>query len=134
MGHERLRRHDDVRTVLRRGRRRSSDGVVVHARARDDDGPARVATVASRRVGGAVQRNRAKRVLRAAAADVVLPRGVDFALVARASTPASSSREITSQLRDVIEHMFGVATGEGPHGDGPGRVVSTGAPGGEVRA
>ncbi len=92
--------------MLRRGRRGVQSGVVVHVRRRPDDRPARVAVVASRRVGGAVTRNRAKRVLRAAVADVALPRGVDVALVARAATPSLSSRDVTPQVRAVVEQMF----------------------------
>ncbi len=92
--------------MLRRGRRSAQPGVVVHVRQRSDDGEARVAVVASRRVGGAVSRNRAKRVLRAAADGVALPSGVDVGLVARAATPRLSSHEVTDQLRTAIELMF----------------------------
>jgi ribonuclease P protein component len=93
--------------VLRRGRRASSPTVVLHARGRDDDDAARVAVVASRRVGTAVRRNRAKRVLRAAVSGVPLPRGVDVVLVARASTPDASSRDVEEQVRSTVEQMFG---------------------------
>lgn len=67
--------------------------------ARGDDEPGRVAVVASRRVGNAVERNRAKRVLRAAAATVGVAPGVDVALVARAATVRASSDEVTDELR-----------------------------------
>lgn len=95
-----------MRGVLRRGRRVSCPSVVLHARSRDDAESARVAVVASRRVGTAVRRNRAKRVLRAAAARTPLPRGVDVVLVARASTPAASSAVVEGELRSAIEQMF----------------------------
>ncbi|HCO01751.1 MAG TPA: ribonuclease P protein component [Actinobacteria bacterium] len=65
----RLRRSADIRAVLRRGRRRSGARVQVFVA----DGPeqasdqgVRVAFVAGRRVGGAVARNRAKRLMREA--------------------------------------------------------------------
>jgi ribonuclease P protein component len=96
---QRLSRSPDVRAVLRRGRRRAGDLVVVHVRRRDDDGPGRVTAVATRRVGGAVERNRAKRVLRAAAAEVGVADGVDVALVARPATVASTSGAVADELR-----------------------------------
>lgn len=86
---------------------------MLHVRDRDDRGPARVAVVASRRVGGAVERNRAKRVLRAAAASVVLPPGVDVAIVARAATPAASSTTARAELREAVERLFDQPTGDG---------------------
>ena len=91
----------DVRAVLRHGRRRHGADVVAHVVDRGDDLRTRVAVVASRRVGGAVARNRAKRVLRVAGS--ALPAtGLDVALVARASTPRASSTD----LHLAIEHLF----------------------------
>lgn len=55
----------------------------VHARLRDDGGPGRAAVVAGRRVGGAVQRNRAKRRLRAVLRAEGVPDGFDLVVVAR---------------------------------------------------
>jgi ribonuclease P protein component len=65
---------------------------MIEARRRAEDGPAGVGFTASRKVGGAVQRNRAKRRLREVARQL-LPEhglaGVDYVLVARQSTPAA---------------------------------------------
>jgi len=98
--------------VLRRGRRRAGDLVVVHVRRRDDDGPARLTAVASRRVGGAVQRNRAKRILRAAAAAVAMAPGVDVALVARRATPSASAVAVAEELRHLFPAAVGARTEE----------------------
>lgn len=106
---ERLTRSADVRAVLRRGRRRAGDLVVVHVRDRDDDGPGRLTAVASRRVGGAVQRNRAKRVLRAAAAAVGIADGVDVALVARRGATESTSTAVADELRRLFPDGIGAA-------------------------
>lgn len=106
---ERLTRSSDVRAVLRRGRRRAGDLVVVHVRERDDDGPGRLTAVASRRVGGAVQRNRAKRVLRAAAATVGMADGVDIALVARRATARTTSPAVAAELRELFPAGIGAA-------------------------
>lgn len=97
--------------MLRRGRRRAGDLVVVHVHVRDDDDPGRATAVASRKVGGAVQRNRAKRVLRAAAATVGLPAGVDVALVARRATVTASSTEVAAELGPLLSAVSGVRTG-----------------------
>lgn len=95
----RLTRATDVRAVLRRGRRHASEHVVVHVRDRGDDAPGRATAVAARRVGGAVARNRAKRVLRAAAAEVGVADGVDVALVARPATPRVTTSVVVAELR-----------------------------------
>ncbi len=97
--------------MLRRGRRRAGDLVVVHVRERDDGGPGRAAAVASRRVGGAVQRNRAKRVLRAAVAATGLADGVDVALVARQGATRASSEEVAAELRQLFPAGVGARTG-----------------------
>ena len=105
---QRLTRCADVRAVLRRGHRRAGDLVVVHVRRREDDGPGRLTAVASRRVGGAVDRNRAKRVLRAAAAEVGVANGVDVALVARRAAVESTSTAVAAELRDLHPGGLGV--------------------------
>lgn len=98
--------------MLRRGRRHGGELVVVHVRRRDDADPARVTAVASRRVGGAVQRNRAKRVLRAAAAAVRIAPGVDVALVARRATPQASAVAVAEELRDLFPAGIAARTSE----------------------
>lgn len=82
---------------------------MVHLRDRDDDGPGRVTAVASRRVGNAVVRNRAKRVLRAAAAEVGVAAGVDVALVARHGTAGATSVEVAEELRTLFPAGLGAA-------------------------
>lgn len=87
----RLRDGRDIATVLRGRRSRAGHLAVVHvADGPDRRAPARVAVVASRRVGNAVSRNRAKRLLREAAARVDWSPGVDVVLVARGTCATSS--------------------------------------------
>lgn len=76
----------------------------MHVRDRDDDAPGRVTAVASRRVGNAVARNRAKRVLRAAAAEVGVAPGTDVALVARRGTGEAGTTVVVAELRAHFPH------------------------------
>lgn len=75
---------------VRNGARAGRPTVSVEARRRAEDGPVGLGFTASRKVGGAVARNRAKRRLREAARRL-LPElglaGVDYVLVARQQTP-----------------------------------------------
>jgi ribonuclease P protein component len=71
-------------------------------------GPRRVGYTASRRVGNAVARNRAKRRLRAAAA-ALLPLdgkdGTDYVLIARASTGARPYAELLGDLKGALRQL-----------------------------
>ncbi|GAB4184469.1 MAG: hypothetical protein OHK0024_24630 [Thalassobaculales bacterium] len=71
-----------------KGRKWSTPGLLVQAIAGAPDQPLRLGFTASRKVGGAVERNRAKRRLRALAAEAApaARAGVDLVLVARAAT------------------------------------------------
>jgi ribonuclease P protein component len=57
--------------------------------------------VASRRVGNAVQRNRAKRLLREAARTQDWRDGIDVVLVARSACVSSGLAEVTDELRTL---------------------------------
>lgn len=67
-------------------------------------GPGMVAFVAGRRVGGAVVRNRARRVLRAAWREIspqIRP-GFDLALVARAGIRGAGTEELVAEMQELI--------------------------------
>jgi ribonuclease P protein component len=72
---------------------------------RADGGPARLAVVASRRVGGAVPRNRAKRLLREAARQVRWPSGMDVVLVARAACARSDAGSVRRELEELLDNL-----------------------------
>lgn len=80
----RLTRTSDIRAAFAARHVAHGRALSVYARDRADGGEGRVAVVAGKRVGGAVQRNRAKRRLRALARAAGPPAGVDLVLVASA--------------------------------------------------
>jgi ribonuclease P protein component len=64
-----------------------------------------VAYVAGRKVGGAVERNRARRILRAALREIA-PDGVadhDVVLVAREDIRGARSQDLTSEMGELLE-------------------------------
>jgi ribonuclease P protein component len=62
----------------------------------------RVGFTASRKVGGAVLRNRAKRRLRAAALPLLAREGHDYVLVARTATLSRPFAELTRDLEKAL--------------------------------
>lgn len=101
MAPERLRSSRDVAATLR-AERLSGRLLVLHHRARSADGPARLTVMASRRVGTAVDRNRAKRLLREAARTISWPVGTDVVLVARPGCAAAELPAVVADLEDVL--------------------------------
>jgi ribonuclease P protein component len=99
---ERLKRRVEFLRVAGARRKWAMPGLVLQARRRDDQGGAlRVGYTASRKVGGAVVRNRAKRRLRSAAEQVIAAHGkagYDYVLIARAATP---NRPFPALLKDL---------------------------------
>jgi ribonuclease P protein component len=89
------------------GRKVVTRHAIVFARAGADADTVRVGVVASRKVGGAVRRNRAKRLLREAArsfADRWTDRRAWVVFVARASTVKCTAGEIRNDIeRALIE-------------------------------
>ena len=67
-------------------------------------GADRVAVIAGKRVGGAVQRNRARRVLREAWRRVEqTATGRDAVLVARASIVGAKSQDLVGEMTELLE-------------------------------
>ena len=90
----------DVRRVMGTGVRRHGTRVVV-VRA---PGNGATAVVAGRKVGGAVERNRARRILRAALRETRkdLSATQDVILVARASIRGCGTKDLVSDLRELM--------------------------------
>jgi len=115
----RLSRSGEFERVYREGTSHANRHLVVYAFPREDaDGPPRLGISVGRKLGGAVQRNRVKRLLRDAfwaTADGV-DQGRDFVIVARpaAGELAEEGGEaaIEEALRDVLRSA-GLAREEG---------------------
>jgi ribonuclease P protein component len=71
------------------------------------EGPTRLGVVASRKMGGAVQRNRAKRLLREAFRRTVatLPEGLDLVVVVRSGADELGLGEVVEELRKAAPQL-----------------------------
>jgi len=103
----RLRHRSDIRAVFAARCAARTESVRLHAKRRSDGESARWTVVAGKAVGTAVERNRAKRRLRAVLASMNLPAGVDVIAVATVATATASS----SSLRRDVERAFDRAWG-----------------------
>ena len=95
-------RSSEVRRVLREGKPSYGERVVVFLA----PGTGRTAFVAGRKVGGAVQRNRARRIMRTAWSEVAPKVGDthDVALVARAAIQGARTQDLVAEMtRSILE-------------------------------
>jgi len=104
----RLRRTEDVQRVYDEGRSWTHPLLVLIVRPRDG-GLTRIGVTASRRVGNAVERNRAKRLLREAARHLYpeFGSGLDVMLVARPPILNAKEPEVEEALASLIEQAVG---------------------------
>jgi ribonuclease P protein component len=100
-----LKSSNEIDTLFRSGRRGSTDLVLVLSmRTPERRGPeGRVIFVAGKKLGGAVVRNRCKRVLRDAVRRCDGPwDGFDVAIVARSATAAASPADLDAALLSAL--------------------------------
>jgi len=94
----RLRPSAEIAIAMNRSRRAVGRHVVIHVKERPSDDMCAVAVIASRKVGNAVQRNRAKRVIRAALHAVRLTGGKSVVVVARPSCARVPMIDVAREL------------------------------------
>ena len=101
----RLTRSTDFKRVRRTGKSYAHPFVVLVVQTSETP-RVRVGVTAGRSVGGAVQRNRAKRLLREAMRPLLLdlPPGWDLLLIARPALLAKSLQEIRQVLTSLLHH------------------------------
>src|SRR5579863_9236172 len=100
---------------MRNGRSHAGRDLVLYVFPRGSEGPPRLGLSVSRKVGGAVERNRVKRLLREAFAQEAdrLPIGADAVVIARPGARQLAERDglsgIHAALRALIDKVEGVA-------------------------
>jgi ribonuclease P protein component len=121
----RLSRSAEFERVYRQGRSKANRFLVLYAfpRASADDAEAaqgpRLGLSVSRRVGGAVERSRVKRVLREAfwAEAPRLPAGADYVVVARPDALGLAQREGMNGVRAALAELVEGFAGGDPRED-----------------
>lgn len=100
-----ITRNNDFRRAYNRGKSFVGYSLVVYV-CKNRNGGTRVGITSSKKIGNAVQRNRARRVIRAAV-DAVVPKeglgNVDLILVARTSTAGQKSQQVAAVLKKLLK-------------------------------
>lgn len=107
----RITRSADFDRVYRSGRSHANRMLVLHTFPRGDGEPARLGLSVSRKVGGAVERNKVKRLLREAFdahVDSVSP-GNDVVAVARAGIAEFAETGGLAAISDLLLELLGSA-------------------------
>jgi ribonuclease P protein component len=109
----RLSRSAEFDRVMRAGRSHAGRDLVLYVFPRGDDGPPRLGLSVSRKVGGSVQRNRVKRLLREAFAleRDRLPAGTDAVVIARPGAGALADRAGLDGIRAALADLVSKTTG-----------------------
>ena len=106
----RLKRRSDVLRTAAARHKAAVPGLVLQVAANPDGGDAspRIGFTATRKVGNAVQRNRARRRLRAAAAALMpvhAQPGRDYVLIARGDTAARPWAQLLADLETALKRV-----------------------------
>ena len=103
----RLSRSAEFERVYRHGRSHANRFLVLYTFPRGGDDAPRVGLSVSRKVGGAVERNRVKRLLREAFGEVAdrLPSGHDVVVVARPDVGELADREGLEGVERALDEL-----------------------------
>lgn len=126
----RLSRSAEFERVYRQGRSLGNRHLVLYAFASASTSPPRLGLSVSRKVGGAVDRNHVKRLLREAFADVEagLPSGQDLVVVARPDARELAEREGLAGMKAALAELLaraGLAGGSKASAGGPKRAAQS---------
>jgi ribonuclease P protein component len=93
---------------MRSGRSHAGRELVLYVFPRGGEDPPRLGLSVSRKVGGAVERNTVKRMLREAFAEEAgrLPRGSDAVVIARAGAGELAQREGLQGIRGALQALI----------------------------
>ncbi len=114
----RITRSADFDRVYRSGRSHASRVFVLHAFPRGDTEPARLGLSVSRKVGGAVDRNKVKRLVKESFSALVgqITPGTDIVVVARSDAAefveSNGLDGVTGELRELLAQAGVVPEGE----------------------
>jgi ribonuclease P protein component len=129
-GSRRLSRSAEFERVYRHGRSTANRHLVLYTFPNASSSRARLGLSVSRKVGGAVERNRVKRLLREAFAQVEheLDPAQDIVVVARPEIRELAEREglqgVSATLGELIERARLRRQGDSPVGEDPGARAS----------
>ena len=117
-GRSRLSRSAEFDRVFRQGRSHAGRELILYLFPRGEDAPPRLGLSVSRKVGGAVERNRVKRLLREAFAleGAQLPAGTDAVVLARRDARELAEREGLAGIRRALAELIARVPGVGEDG------------------
>ncbi|HXQ49693.1 MAG TPA: ribonuclease P protein component [Stellaceae bacterium] len=112
----RLKKRAEFLHVAGKGRKWTTPGLILQALSRDADATPRVGFTASRRVGGAVERNRARRRMREAARRLLARHAApgDYVLIARGATRTRDFALLLGDLETALKRLGAWRQGDAP--------------------
>jgi ribonuclease P protein component len=105
---ERLRKRGEFVAVQEGGRKLHTDSFLVFVLPQKTPGPTRLGVTASRRLGGAVDRNRVKRLVREAFRrhKLLFPSGCDFVFVAKRNAAEAAYDQVVREIERLCRKHF----------------------------
>ena len=109
---ERLRKRAGFQAVQNRGRKHHTEHflvfVLAHPSQEGHPRPPRLGVTVSRKVGGSVQRNRVKRLVREAfrRTKSLFPRGVDVVFVAKKQAVGATFEQVSGEIEKLCGRYF----------------------------